>query len=100
MFKKNTNSIIDLPDINARPIRGEDGSVLADSQFIDVALNTVDSYEKANQSPTPIAPNFIQFLREMKQAITSGVTATQYKNNHIVKTNGGDYSIFFQKRGE
>lgn len=95
-MRKNKQSI-ELPNKGC-PLKGDDGCILKDKEFLKVALNAINDYEKEHGTPPPIEPKFVQFLKEMNEATNEdGVTVNEYKNKHILKFNNGDYSIFFNK---
>ena len=95
-MKKKTQ-MVELPNKGC-PLRSKEGCILKDKEFIKIALESIDNYEKEHGTPPPIEPKFVQFLKEMDEATNEdGTTVSDYKNKHILKFNNGDYSIFFNK---
>ena len=58
------SSNIDLTLARTRPLCHSDGSKLNDYETAKEALKCIEDYEKTNNTPTPLAPKFVEWLRK------------------------------------
>lgn len=83
---KRGNDCIDLNGVVSQPVVDKDGKVLNDLELMKKGLERIDEYQEKNKEVPPIAPKFVQFMREMVDDVKQGnSTIEQYKNMHIAK---------------
>lgn len=70
--------------IKSRPFKCN-GNPMDDRGFINLALESLDTYEKKTGQPAPINPMFYQWLKQGKTAIDGGENVVDYKKRTIVK---------------
>ena len=61
---KNLDTNVDFSTSKSRPLTHEDGSKLNDYEIAKETLRCVEDYQKRESKPSPLAPNFIEWLKE------------------------------------
>ena len=73
-------------NIKSRPITDDKGRVLNDLELITVALDNIDKYEEETGEAAPVEPQFVQFMREAKEACETNEDFMKYRKQHIAQT--------------
>lgn len=78
-------------NFTTRPIKDDNGHVLTDYELATETLKKIEDYTKATNKPSPIEPQFVEWLREGVRYVNEGKgTFVDYKNSSIFKE-FGDY---------
>ena len=95
MKRLRTNSEVTLTNIESRPIEkvivkknGKEMRIkMTDAELVKEAVKSVDEYIKEfGELPQGMQGNFIQWLREAKQAVDNGESIVAHKKMTITRT--------------
>ena len=75
----NLDTNVDFSTSKSRPLTHEDGTKLNDYEIAKETLRCVDDYQSKENKPSPLSPNFIEWLKE-------GIKFVDYKQRTVQKT--------------
>lgn len=84
---KNLDTNVDFSTSKSRPLTHEDGTKLNDYEIAKETLRCVDDYQAKEHKPSPLSPNFIEWLKEgIKFVDDKKGSFVDYKQRTIQKT--------------
>lgn len=80
------SSNIDFSLSHIRPLCHSDGVKLNDYETAKEALKCIENFEQTNHKPTPLAPNFVEWLRKGIEYVDQGQGSfVEYKERTVQK---------------
>ena len=93
---KNLDTNVDFASTKSRPLTHEDGTKLNDYEIAKETIRCVDDYQAKEHKPSPLSPNFIEWLKEgVKFVDDKKGSFVDYKQRTIQKTL--DYDLVIDK---